>query len=79
MPLANILGIASLLSYFQQMPGWDFFREQSLLLLAVLVTMFFTKIKVVLENININMISLYQIDRHIVVLSLILLFLTFCK
>ena len=37
------------------------------------------KNQVVLENININMSSLYQIDRQTVVFSLILLFLTFCK
>ena len=45
MPLANILGIASLLSYFQQNAWLGFLQGVILTSLAVLVTMFFTKIK----------------------------------
>ena len=45
MPLANILGIASLLSYFQQNAWLGFLQGAILTSLAVLVTMFFTKIK----------------------------------
>ena len=46
MPLANILGLVSLLSYFQQ-NAWasDSFGVVIITSLAVLVTMFFTKIK----------------------------------
>lgn len=43
MPLANILGIASLLSYFQQNAWLGFLQGAILTSLAVLVTMFFTK------------------------------------
>ena len=45
MPLANILGIASLLSYFQQNAWLGFLQGAILTSLAILVTMFFTKIK----------------------------------
>lgn len=45
MPLANILGLVSLLSYFQQNAWLGFLRGVIITSLAVLVTMFFTKIK----------------------------------
>ena len=45
MPLANILGLASLLSYFQQNAWLGFLQGVIITSLAVLVTMFFTKIK----------------------------------
>lgn len=45
MPLANILGITSLLSYFQQNSWLGFLQGVILTGLSVLVTMFFTKIK----------------------------------
>ena len=45
MPLANILGVASLLSYFQQNAWLGFLQGVIITSLAVLVTMFFTKIK----------------------------------
>ena len=44
MPLANILGIASVLSYFQYNPWLGFLQGVILTAFAVLVTMFFTKI-----------------------------------
>lgn len=45
LPLANILGIASLLSYFQQNAWLGFLQGVLLTALSVLATMFFTKIK----------------------------------
>ena len=45
MPLANILGLVSLLSYFQQNAWLGFLQGVIITSLAVLVTMFFTKIK----------------------------------
>ena len=45
MPLINLLGLASLLSYFQQNAWLGFLQGVILTSLAVLATMFFTKIK----------------------------------
>ena len=45
MPLINLLGLASLLSYFQQNAWLGFLQGGILTSLAVLATMFFTKIK----------------------------------
>lgn len=45
MPLANIIGISSLLSYFQQNAWLGFLQGVILTGLSVLATMFFTKIK----------------------------------
>lgn len=45
MPLANIVGVASVLSYFQQSPWLGFLQGVILTGLSVLATMFFTKIK----------------------------------
>lgn len=45
MPIANIIGVSSLLSYFQQNAWLGFFQGVVLTALSVLVTMFFTRLK----------------------------------
>jgi hypothetical protein len=45
MPLVNLLGIASLLVYFNENAWMGFLRGVVLTTLSVLITMFFTRIK----------------------------------
>ena len=45
MPVINLLGIASLLAYFNENAWMGFLRGVVLTALSVLVTMFFTRIK----------------------------------